>query len=289
MTVSSASFAGAASQESAWRVLVRAIGSGIAVFLVAQGVWLLLLRRMLSEPAGGTWELPAMAAFLVFGIVYLKRSPWPAKASAFLRRRVRFNAVPFTTILLALAAGWSTMLAGFLFYAAHRATSGMGGESPITLPNAHGALLIAGLAMAGIVAGTVEEIAFRGFMQGTLEKRFGVVPAIIVSGLVWALFHTNHSYFGEEALLWIGIFLGVAFLLGTIAHRTDSVVPGIIVHAGFDTAYFVAAGLLQPRIAPIAWIQSLASPETLGCIAVVFAVCATVAWVAFLRATGRAR
>ena len=139
--------------------------------------------------------------------------------------------------------------------------------------------------MAGVVAGVVEEIAFRGFMQGTLERRFGIVPAILVSGFVWALFHTNHAYFGEEALTWFAIFLSVATMLGTIAHRTDSLIPGIAVHAGFDITYFVAAAILQPAIAPIAWVQSFAAPSALVGAAVVFATIALTSWVAFFRAT----
>jgi membrane protease YdiL (CAAX protease family) len=146
-------------------------------------------------------------------------------------------------------------------------------------------LLLPGLVMAGIVAGVVEEIAFRGFMQGTLAKRFGIVPAILISGFVWALFHTNHSYFGEEAGLWFAIFLAVATMLGTVAYRTRSLVPGIAVHAGFDIAYFVAAGLLQPRIAPIAFVQSLAGPQVLMAAAAAIAAVSTLLWNGFFRAT----
>jgi membrane protease YdiL (CAAX protease family) len=271
------------------RVFISAIVSGVIVFLVAQAVWLILLRHMLAHPAPMPWEVPAMAAFLACGIAYLKWGAWPARGQAFRREGVRFNAVPARTVVLALAAGWTSMFAGFCAYAAHRTMSGLGGEASLHLPHGGGPALIAGLVMAGIVAGTVEEVAFRGFMQGALEKRFGLVPAIFVSGIVWALFHTNHSYFGEEAALWFAIFLAVAAILGTIAHRTDSVVPGILVHAGFDSAYFVAAGLLQPDITPIAWLQSLASSAALLVISGASALCAVVAWSLFFRATGRAR
>jgi membrane protease YdiL (CAAX protease family) len=229
------------------------------------------------------WELPAMAAFMAGGIVLLKFG-----AGARARASVRFNAVPVRTVVLALAAGWSTMLAGFLAYVAHRAASGMGSEAALALPHGGGAVLIAGLAMAGIVAGAVEEVAFRGFMQGPLEKRFGLAPAILITGLVWALAHTNHAYFGEEALTWVGIFLAVATGLGLIASRTNSVVPGMIVHAGFDAAYFVAAGLLGPRFTPIAWVETLAGPEALLGLSAMLALCGAVAWVAFFRATQRA-
>jgi membrane protease YdiL (CAAX protease family) len=274
-------------RPGATRAFVSAIVSGVVVFLIAQAVWMILLGHMLARPAPMPWEVPAMAAFLAGGIAYLKWGAWPARGRAFRREGVRFNAVPVRTVLLALVAGWTSMFAGFCAYAAHRAVSGLGGEASLNLPHDGGMGLIAGLVMAGIVAGTVEEVAFRGFMQGALEKRFGLVPAIFVSGIAWALFHTNHSYFGEEAVLWIAIFLAVATILGTIAHRTDSVVPGVLVHAGFDSAYFVAAGLLQPGLAPIAWLQSLASPAALLLISGASALCAVVAWLLFFQATGR--
>jgi membrane protease YdiL (CAAX protease family) len=273
-------------RPGALRTVFSAIVSGVIVFLIAQAVWMVLLSHMLTHPTPMPWEVPAMAAFLACGIAYLKWGTWPKRGRAFRREGVRFNAVPVRTVLFALAAGWTSMFAGFCAYAAHRTVTGLGGEASLHLPHGGGVGLIAGLVMAGVVAGTVEEVAFRGFMQGALEKRFGLVPAIFVSGIVWALFHINHSYFGEEALLWFAIFLAVATILGTIAHRTNSVVPGVLVHAGFDSAYFVAAGLLPPSMAPIAFLQSLASPATLLLISGASALCAVVAWVLFFQATG---
>ena len=177
------------------------------------------------------------------------------------------------------------MLCGFCLYVAHRTLSGIGGEGLLALPHAPFAMLWPGLVMAGLVAGIVEEIAFRGFMQGTLERRFGVVPAILVSGLLWAGFHLNHSYFAEEPLLWPAIFLAVATILGTIAHRADSLIPGIAVHAGFDSAYFLAAGLLAPRVAPIEFVQSIVSPLMLMIAAAIAGLIALLSWKSFFRAT----
>jgi membrane protease YdiL (CAAX protease family) len=226
-----------------------------------------------------------MAAFLVASAVWLKWGTWPASGRQFRQNAVRLNRVPVRTVLLSLSAGWSMMLAGFAAYVAHRTMSGMGGENPIALPHASIGILLPGLVMAGIVAGVVEEIAFRGFIQTSLERRFGIGPAILVSGFIWALFHTNHSYFGEEALVWFGIFLTVATMLGTIAHRTNSLLPGIAVHSGFDIAYFVSAGLLQPRIAPIAFVQSIAGPQMLIVAAAAFAIVSIMSGRAFVKAT----
>ncbi|HEY1613659.1 MAG TPA: type II CAAX endopeptidase family protein [Rhizomicrobium sp.] len=266
------------------RALLLALSSGAIVFLIAQAVWGAVLWKLYTHPAG--WELGAMATFLVCGIAWLRFGPWPLFGRAFRREGLRFNRVRLAAFLPALVAGWSTMIAGFCLYAAHRAASGLGGESPVTLPaQAHGAWLFAGLLMSGSVAGVVEEIAFRGFMQGILEKRFPAAAAIVVTGFFWGLVHLNHAYFGEETFLWFGVFLAVAAILGTIAHRTNSVLPGIVVHAGFDSTYFLVAGLLQPRIAPLAFVQSLAAPSTLRIVAACAVVVAAVAWRAFFAST----
>lgn len=265
--------------------LFKAVPSGVAVALVPVIVWNGLLIAALRNNALFVWITPVMAVVLVLGTVYLRWAAWPKTGRLFRREGLRFNPVPLRTVVLALAAGWSTMIAGFCLYVAHRTALGMGGENPIALPHLPFAVLLPGLLMGAVVAGGSEEIAFRGFMQGTLEKRFGVMPAIVISGLVWALFHTNHSYFGEEVLVWLGIFLTVAAMLGTFAARTDSVIPGMAVHIGFDAAYFIAAGALQPRIAPIAWLQSFATPSMLVGSAVAAAAVALISWILFFRFT----
>ena len=124
--------------------------------------------------------------------------------------------------------------------------------------------------------------------QGRLERAYGVVPAILVSGLVWAVFHTNHSYFDTDPLnvvIWFCIFLVVSAMLGTIAHRTNSVLPGIVIHAGFDSTYFISAGLLQPEIAPLTFLESLARPPVFIAAGAMLAVLAALAWAALFRAT----
>ncbi|MGD0143357.1 MAG: type II CAAX endopeptidase family protein [Rhizomicrobium sp.] len=274
-------------EPGALRVFLKALASGIAVFAVGTGTWIALLAQMFRSPTAFPWEVVAMAAVLVGGVAYLRAGAWPRAGRDARRIGLRLNAVSSRALLSAVIAGWSTMIAGFLLYAAHRAAVGLGGESPLALPHVPAPALFATLAMAAIVAGTVEEIAFRGYLQGALERRFGFVPAILVSGMFWALFHTNHSYFAAEAIVWIGIFLAVSTVLGTMTYRTNSVIPGIVTHVGFDAAYFISAGVLQPRIAPLAFVQSLAGPQALQAAAAVAGICALAAWIVFFRSTRR--
>jgi membrane protease YdiL (CAAX protease family) len=251
--------------------------AGIAIG--GMGVWGGLLMAGQSNARLLPYVVPAMAAFLALGAGLLK---WSGGARSI---GVRLNAVSVRSFVTALIAGWSTMLCGFLLYAAHRSFAHLGSEVAIQFPHVPFGQLMPGLIMAGVVAGVIEEIAFRGFLQGTLERYAGVVPAIFVSGLLWAAFHLNHGYFAEEPLLWPAIFLGVSAILGTVAYRTNSVVPGMAVHAGFDAAYFLVAGILAPASTPIAFVQSMLSPTAMLALAGVCALIALNGWVAFMRAT----
>jgi membrane protease YdiL (CAAX protease family) len=270
------------------RTLAAAIGSGVAVIVAGEALWIGMVAAYTRHPVPFPWFVPVMALVLAGGAAWMKWGRWPVFGADARREGVRLNAVPLRTFLVALIAGWSTFFAGAGAYVAYRMASGLGGEVPLRLPPGPKAAVIAGLAMAAIVAGAIEEVSVRGFMQGRLEKAFGVVPAILVSGLVWALFHTNHSYFDTTPInvaIWFGIFLTVSAMLGTVAHRTNSVLPGIVIHAGFDATYFISAGILQPRIAPLTFLESLASPHTFVLIAAGLAAVALVAWTLLFRAT----
>ncbi|HJW40477.1 MAG TPA: CPBP family intramembrane glutamic endopeptidase [Rhizomicrobium sp.] len=276
-------------KRGALRTLGIAIGSGVALIVAGEGLWIGMLAAYSRQPTTFPWFVPAMAAILAAAAAWMKWGSWPSFGAQARRDGVRLNAVPLKTFLLALVAGWSTFFAGAGAYIAYRMQSGLGGEVPMSLPPEPKVAIVVGLAMAAIVAGVLEEVSVRGFIQGRLERAFGVAPAIVVSGLVWALFHTNHSYFDTTPLniaIWFGIFLTVSAMLGTIAHRTNSVLPGIVIHAGFDSTYFVPAGLL-PLHAPLAFVESLATPQTFEMIGAGLAVVAFLAWAGFFRATRR--
>ena len=49
------------------------------------------------------------------------------------------------------------------------------------------ATVLALLLMAAPVAGVVEEAAFRGYMQGPIERQYGLIVAILVTGTMFAV------------------------------------------------------------------------------------------------------
>ncbi|HXB06117.1 MAG TPA: type II CAAX endopeptidase family protein [Puia sp.] len=86
------------------------------------------------------------------------------------------------------------------------------------------------LVMGSIVAGVSEEIGFRGYMQRPLEKQYGPVVAIGVTSLIFMLIHLNHSW---ARPIWPQIVFA-SILLGILAWRTQSLIPGIIGHSILD-------------------------------------------------------
>jgi membrane protease YdiL (CAAX protease family) len=80
-----------------------------------------------------------------------------------------------------------------------------------------------GFVVAGVfVAPLTEELFFRGFLFGGLEQRYGWKKALLVSSLIFSLFHLNLAS------------LVPTFILGAIFaylyHQSKSIWPGMILH-----------------------------------------------------------
>ncbi len=83
-----------------------------------------------------------------------------------------------------------------------------------------------------IVAPLVEELLFRGFLQKVLEESWeDITKAILVTSLFFALVHLNPYWIVQIYLL--------GMLLGYLSWRTNSIIPGIILH-GLNNGFAVA-------------------------------------------------
>jgi uncharacterized protein len=105
--------------------------------------------------------------------------------------------------------------------------------------------LIGTLAMASLV----EEVFFRGFLQTRFEKSFGVIPAILLSGLTFSLYHLGYPDYQNlqvlTALFFFGIFLAITFkttnnvVTSFIVNLPHAVISFIEKHAFFDKSRMV--------------------------------------------------
>jgi len=70
------------------------------------------------------------------------------------------------------------------------------------------------LVMGSVVAGVTEEVAFRGYMQTPLERRFGLTAAIFIPGIAFGILHfPNHS---RDVLVMLPYYVAVTAVYGGI-------------------------------------------------------------------------
>jgi len=82
---------------------------------------------------------------------------------------------------------------------------------------------IAGILHSCIIVPIVEEIGFRGiFLEGLLKSRCRPWLAILITAIVFALFHMS--------LVKIISTFGFGIIIGWLYWRTGSIIPGIVIH-----------------------------------------------------------
>ena len=194
----------------------------IAVFVVMQG-WLgPLVLGPDFESAG-----PSPALFALFGLAVLLQTVlviwlglvrigrvslrWLGWREANVRGDILWGLAGFlavTGVVLALSAALGRPVAETLADWQHRSAS----------------LRLVGLCI-GMLAAFNEETLFRGYLQGGLLVRLGPLLGVIVTAVVFALYHGNLS---PVALL--GRFL-LGLIFGVIALRQRSLFPSALAHA----------------------------------------------------------
>jgi membrane protease YdiL (CAAX protease family) len=70
------------------------------------------------------------------------------------------------------------------------------------------------LLFMALPVGLFEAVFFRGFIQGTLERSLGIVPAVIVAAALYGLYHVGYGMAGAE--LWFLFGLGIVY---AVAYR----------------------------------------------------------------------
>lgn len=79
-----------------------------------------------------------------------------------------------------------------------------------------------GIACVAILGPILEELLFRGAITKVLLKKYNPLTAILVSGLIFGIFHVNPAQV-------VGAIL-IGFVLAWIYYRTHSLIPCILIH-----------------------------------------------------------
>jgi membrane protease YdiL (CAAX protease family) len=94
------------------------------------------------------------------------------------------------------------------------------------------------MAMAVLVAPVVEETIFRGYLYPLLAKSFGILPGIVVTGVLFGLMH-GYQLGWTLSLVATLIFVGIIFTF--VRARTGTVFASFLLHLGYNsTIAFIA-------------------------------------------------
>lgn len=217
---------------SLWRrlpILVRAVLTGLVVAAFGTVPWTLLLSANAKYGSAVPWAVPAAALYLWFFWRYVRGDWWPRSTAEARRTACRARSLSADVWGAALFAGGLGLVALVLLLGVLNRMVTLPAQP--TDPLAHVPLLsvLSWLVMGSVIAGIVEEPAFRGYMQGPIERRHGPVIAILVSGSLFGFAHFTHS---EFSLVLMPYYLAVGAVYGSLAYLTNSILPSLVLHAG---------------------------------------------------------
>lgn len=203
---------------------IQAVLIGMAIVLAGTIPRNLFFAANLRYFAGIPWAVPLTGVYLWFFWRYLSGAGPPESTAAERRARLRAHRVSGKVWAWALLAGGLGIVALVI---ALRIANRLVVLPQQLLPDLAGVprfTVLALLVMAAPVAGIVEESAFRGYMQGPIERRYGLFVAVLVTGTMFAVAHLDFTL-----VLW-PYYLAVAAIYSTVTRLADSILPAIVLH-----------------------------------------------------------
>lgn len=207
---------------------------GFAVLLtaLASGIWGGLFIANLATMPALPWSAAAMGLVLLVSWTFLNGDWGPKRAAR--RMLMRARAVsPGLFFQAILAGGLSLVALAGLWIVLFELVKMPGNSSnfaqlpPLTF--------FAALIAAALSGAITEEAGFRGYFQGTLERHLGAPIAIALAALAMIPEHASTQGFVLPTILF---YLAVDVMLGATAYLTQSILPGIVIHAAGLMMFF---------------------------------------------------
>ncbi len=205
-------------------IVLQSILLGMLVMLAGTMPRNILFAANLRHLAAVPWAVPATAIYLWFFWQYLDGAWLPGQSAEQRRSSLRANRISARAWVWALVAGGLGIVALVLALGLANRLVVLPQQRLPNLANLPRATVLSLLLMAAPVAGIVEEAAFRGYMQGPIERRHGLAVAILITGTMFAVAHLDFT-----PVLW-PYYVAVTAIYGTVTFLTNSILPAIVLH-----------------------------------------------------------
>jgi membrane protease YdiL (CAAX protease family) len=217
-------------------VIVRAIVLGWILLTIGSTVTFLPLLGNLKFHPEIPWTFPMTLVILALYGAYF--SGWgPPAATREARRKLARASWPVTRIWVAAIPA---IVFGVIALVSMRLL--LPSLMPVTAPSVSIPLssyplatVIGALLSIAVIAAVTEEIAFRGYMQKSLEDAYGILPAVLIVGFMFWVAHLDHGI----TITHLPFQMSASIALGYLVYLTRSLVPAMIAHGAGDI-------LLQP-------------------------------------------
>jgi membrane protease YdiL (CAAX protease family) len=212
-------------------VIVRAIVLGWVLLTIGSTVTFLPLFGNLRFHPEVPWAFPMTLVILVLYGAYF--SGWgPPTGTRDVRKRLARASLPSARVwraaIPAMVFGTCALVALRLLLPGLmpvRAPSVSISLSAYPLPTIIGALL-----SIVTIAAVTEEIAFRGYMQQPLEEAYGIIPAVLIVGIMFWAAHLDHGI----TITHLPFQMAASIALGLLVYLTRSLLPAMIAHGAGD-------------------------------------------------------
>ena len=126
--------------------------------------------------------------------------------------------------------------------------------------------IIIGFIMTLIQGATGEESGWRGFLQPSIEKNYGIIKTSLIVGIIWGFWHAplwflTSGYAGAELLQYIVSFMflivSTAVIIGICYSRCRNLFVPIWIHFMFNVVFVVFAGNERDLVNSFTYIAAL--------------------------------
>jgi membrane protease YdiL (CAAX protease family) len=208
---------------------VRAIVSGGALAAAGTLPWAALASLNLKHASSVPWAVPPAALWLWLFWRWTNGHGWPRSSGPARRALTRATSLSGDVWGAALLAGLVGLVAMLLVQGVLSRLVALPQQQELDIRKYPLPTVFAWLVMSAAFAGVVEETAFRGWMQGPIERRHGPLLAILVTGSLFGFTHFTHP---EVGIVLLPFYLMASAVYGMLAYLTKSILPGLALHAG---------------------------------------------------------